>query len=239
MNYIQQCDNFKVLSERASEHLITTIQNKPNATICLATGATPLLTYQYFVEKIHQRYINISQVTFVKLDEWVGLPLHMQGTCEYFLQQHIVQPLGLHPDQLIGFHSENIDETECDRVTSLIAAKGGLDLCILGIGKNGHLGLNEPGQTLEPLCHISHLDEQTRHHEMLKIANQPITHGITLGLKDILHAKEILLLIAGEGKQAAVEKYLEGTITTTIPASFLWLHDNVTCLLDGSQYQHQ
>lgn len=79
----------------------------------------------------------------MKLDEWVDLPLTMPGTCETFLQQHIVQPLGLREDQLISFRSEEINETECERVTNLIARKGGLDLCVLGLGKNGHLGLNE------------------------------------------------------------------------------------------------
>lgn len=118
--------------------------------------------------KIHQQQVDISQLTFVKLDEWVDLPLTMPGTCETFLQQHIVQPLGLREDQLISFRSEEINETECERVTNLIARKGGLDLCVLGLGKNGHLGLNEPGESLQPACHISQLDARTQQHEMLK-----------------------------------------------------------------------
>ena len=236
MQCIQYCDHYDALSDRASERLIQVIQDKPDATICLATGATPELTYRFFVEKIQKNQVDIRNVTFVKLDEWVGFPLHTPGTCESFLQQHIVQPLGLRPEQLIGFQSENIDEKECERVTDLIAHRGGLDLCVLGIGKNGHLGLNEPGTALEPCCHISRLDDQTRHHDMLKTAGRPVTHGITLGLKEILNAKEILLLIAGDGKQAAVEKYLTANVTTAVPASFLWLHDNTTCLLDGSRY---
>ncbi|HED3139185.1 galactosamine-6-phosphate isomerase [Citrobacter farmeri] len=236
MQCIQYCDHYDALSDRASERLIQVIQDKPDATICLATGATPELTYRFFVEKIQQRHVDIRNVSFVKLDEWVGIPLHTPGTCESFLQQHIMQPLGLRPEQLIGFQSENIDEAECERVTDLIASRGGLDLCVLGIGKNGHLGLNEPGSALEPFCHISRLDEQTRHHDMLKSAGRPVTHGITLGLKEILNAKEILLLIAGEGKQDVVDKYLTTAVTTAIPASFLWLHDNTTYLLDGSRY---
>lgn len=239
MQYIHYCDHYDALSDRASEDLIRLIENKPDATICLATGATPELTYRFFVEKVQQRNVDLRHVCFVKLDEWVGLPLHTPGTCEVFLQQHIMQPLGLRPEQLIGFQSEHIDEKECDRVTELIASRGGLDLCVLGLGKNGHLGLNEPGTALEPLCHISRLDEQTRLHEMLKAADHSVTHGITLGLKDILNAKEILLLIAGEGKHAAVEKYLTATVTTTVPASFLWLHDNTTCLLDGARYSER
>ena len=144
------------------------IRSKPDAVICPATGATPLLTYHYLVEKIHQQQVDVSQLTFVKLDEWVDLPLTMPGTCETFLQQHIVQPLGLREDQLISFRSEEINETECERVTNLIARKGGLDLCVLGLGKNGHLGLNEPGESLQPACHISQLDARTQQHEMLK-----------------------------------------------------------------------
>ncbi|HGT8183058.1 TPA: galactosamine-6-phosphate isomerase, partial [Escherichia coli] len=96
------------------------------------------------------------------------------GTCETFLQQHIVQPLGLREDQLISFRSEEINETECERVTNLIARKGGLDLCVLGLGKNGHLGLNEPGESLQPACHISQLDARTQQHEMLKTTGRPV-----------------------------------------------------------------
>ncbi|ECK9504116.1 putative glucosamine-6-phosphate isomerase [Salmonella enterica subsp. enterica serovar Infantis str. SARB27] len=236
MQTLQHYDNYCALSERASDYLAAFIQNKPDAVICLATGGSPLLTYRYFVEKVKQRQIDISQVSFVKLDEWVGIPLQTPGTCEAFLQQHIVRPLNLREDQLIGFRSQNVDEQECERVTALIAQRGGLDLCILGLGKNGHLGLNEPGVNLTPRCHISKLDAQTRQHDMLKTAACPVEYGITLGLKDILNAREILLLITGEGKQAALEKYLTANVTTALPASFLWLHDKVTCLLDGKRY---
>ena len=118
MQTLQQVENYTALSERASEYLLAVIRSKPDAVICLATGATPLLTYHYLVEKIHQQQVDISQLTFVKLDEWVDLPLTMPGTCETFLQQHIVQPLGLREDQLISFRSEEINETECERVTN-------------------------------------------------------------------------------------------------------------------------
>ncbi|EFH7120547.1 hypothetical protein EEK96_20100 [Escherichia coli] len=160
----------------------------------------------------------------------------------YAEKQHIVQPLGLREDQLISFRSEEINETECERVTNLIARKGGLDLCVLGLGKNGHLGLNEPGESLQPACHISQLDAQTQQHEMLKTAGRPVTRGITLGMKDILNAREVLLLVTGEGKQDATERFLTAQdaaerfltakVSTTIPASFLWLHNNFTCVID-------
>ncbi len=118
------------------------------------------------------------------------------------------------------------------RVTNLIARKGGLDLCVLGLGKNGHLGLNEPGESLQPACHISQLDARTQQHEMLKTAGRPVTRGITLGLKDILNAREVLLLVTGEGKQDATDRFLTAKVSTAIPASFLWLHSNFICLIN-------
>ncbi len=209
---LRQVENYTALSERASEYLLAVIRSKPDAVICLATGATPLLTYDYLVEKIHQQQVDISQLTFVKLDEWVDLPLTMPGTCETFLQQHIVQPLGLREDQLISFRSEEINETECERVTNLIARKGGLGFMRSGLGKNGHLGLNGPGESLQPACHISQLDARTQQHEMLKTTGCPVTGGITLGLKDILNAREVLLLVTGEGKQDATERFLPAEV---------------------------
>ncbi len=194
MQTLQQVENYTALSERASEYLLAVIRRKPDAVICLATGATPLLTYHYLVEKIHQQQVDVSQ--------------------------------------LISFHSEEINETECERVTNLIARKGGLDLCVLGLGKNGHLGLNEPGESLQPACHISQLDARTQQHEMLKTADRPVTRGITLGLKDILNAREVLLLVTGEGKQDATERFLTAKVSTAIPASFLWLHNYFTCMID-------
>lgn len=102
----------------------------------------------------------------------------------------------------------------------------------VGLGKNGHLGLNEPGESLQPACHISQLDARTQQHEMLKTAGRPVTRGITLGLKDILNAREVLLLVTGEGKQDATDRFLTAKVSTAIPASFLWLHSNFICLIN-------
>ncbi len=231
MQTLQQVENYTALSERASEYLLAVIRSKPNAVIC-GDRSHAITDVSLSGRKIHQQQVDVSQLTFVKLDEWVDLPLTMPGTCETFLQQHIVQPLGLREDQLISFRSEEINETECERVTNLIARKGGLDLCVLGLGKNGHLGLNEPGESLQPACHISQLDARTQQHEMLKTAGRPVTRGITLGLKDILNAREVLLLVTGEGKQDATDRFLTAKVSTAIPASFLWLHSNFICLIN-------
>lgn len=222
--------DYESLSEAASEHLLALVQSRPDAVICVATGATPLLTYHRFVEKVKADRIDISRVTFVKLDEWVGLVPDNPATCEVFLQQHLLKPLGVAPERYISFISDKADKQECNRVIREIKARGGLDLCVLGIGKNGHLGLNEPDEWLEPGCHITSLDERTQLHDMLRVAGTPVEQGITLGLQDIMAAKEVLLLVAGEGKQHAFAAMREGKVSTRIPASFLWLHPNTSCL---------
>lgn len=226
----QELSDYRALSEDVSERLLALIQRKPDAVICLATGATPLLAYQMFVEKALAQKTDTSQVTFVKLDEWVGLSADSPATCEAFLQQQIILPLAVTPDRYISFASDKADDQECLRVVEQIARCGGLDLCLLGIGKNGHLGLNEPDDFLEPACHITCLDERTRLHDMLKQASAPVEQGVTLGLRDILAAKEVLLLVAGEGKQQAFAAFREGKVSTRVPASFLWLHPQATCL---------
>lgn len=225
----QEHPDYHSLSEAVSEHLLDLIVRKPSAVICLATGATPKLTYQLFVEKVNARQVDVSQTTIVKLDEWVGLPPDNPATCEAFLQQHIIQPLGITPERYISFASDKADRQECTRIVEQIAQRGGLDLCLLGIGKNGHLGLNEPDDALEPACHITHLDERTRLHDMLKLAATPVEQGITLGLRDILAAQEVLLLVSGEGKENAFSALKKGKVMTHIPASFLWLHPHTTC----------
>lgn len=229
----QHVADYQALSEAASEQLLALIRRKPDAVMCLATGATPLLAYQLFVQKVKVQQVDVSQTTFVKLDEWVGLSPDTPGTCEAFLQQHIIRPLGIANDHFISFAPNESNTQECNRVVEQIALRGGLDLCLLGIGKNGHLGLNEPGDSLKPACHIAQLDERTRQHDMLKQAATPVYQGITLGLRDILAAKEVLLLAAGDGKQEAFAKFREGKVSTRLPASFLWLHPRVTCLFCG------
>ena len=192
--------------------------------------------YTRFVEEAYRQQLDVSQVTFVKLDEWLGMPLTAKGTCESFLRQHVLKPLNISDKQFISFDSEGEAAMTSERINTQIARRGGLDLCILGLGKNGHLGLNEPADKLEPSTHIAQLDEQTQTHEMLKEAPSPVKQGITLGLKEILAAREILFLVAGGGKQEAFAELLTRKVTTQLPASFLWLHQHVTCAYDSEEY---
>lgn len=145
----------------------------------------------------------------------------MPSTCKTFLQQHIVQPLGLRKNQLISFRSKKINKTKCKQVTNLIARKSSLNLCVLKLKKNSHLKLNKPKKSLQPACHISQLNAKTQQHKMLKTASRPVTRKITLSLKNILNARKVLLLVTSKKKQNATNRFLTAKVSTAIPASFL------------------
>ena len=123
--------------------------------ICLASGQTPRLTCKLFAEKALQQKIDLSRITFIGLDEWVGIPPENEGSCHYFFQHKIFEPLHFSPvtDYLFNAMSANL-EKECQKMDKVIAEKGGIDLMIVGIGMNGHIGFNEPGVSFDNYSHV-------------------------------------------------------------------------------------
>jgi galactosamine-6-phosphate isomerase len=155
------------------------------------------------------------------------------GTCESFLQKHLIGPLEIDSKRYISFQSDPKDpDKECTRIEDELQKKGPVDICILGLGMNGHLALNEPGNFLESNIHIAKLSELTLTHSMVQQMSALPSYGLTLGMKDILESSLILLLISGVKKKNITAEFLKKNITTELPASFLWLHSNVVCLID-------
>uniref|UniRef100_UPI0035937362 6-phosphogluconolactonase n=1 Tax=Pricia sp. TaxID=2268138 RepID=UPI0035937362 len=111
---------------------------------------------------------------------------------------------------------------------------GPIDICILGLGKNGHIGFNEPAKTLTPFCHVAKLSEKSLQHSMANTMKPKPAYGLTLGMADILRSKKIILLLTGSDKQDIIFKLLSKEITTQLPASFLWLHHDVSCFIDSN-----
>ena len=169
----------------------------------------------------------------IKLDEWGGIPIDNPATCESFLQTHLIKPLQIHDSRYIGFDSNPQDpDAECKKVKDRLEQEGPIDLCILGIGMNGHLALNEPADFLSPHCHVTKLSDTSLEHPMvLKMRDIP-TFGLTLGMADILKSKLILMLIHGPHKRNIAKQFLSQEITNLVPASFLWLHPNAVCLIE-------
>jgi galactosamine-6-phosphate isomerase len=115
---------------------------------------------------------------------------------------------------------------------SLVEKEGPIDICILGLGRNGHLALNEPAEWLQPFCHVAALTEESLQHPMIADMESKPTYGLTLGMQEILHSRKIIMLVTGAGKRQVATAFLNGKISTSLPASFLWLHPHVECLVD-------
>jgi len=174
-----------------------------------------------------------SGVRFIKLDEWGGIPMDDPATCEVYLQEHLISPLQIEASRFVSWNSIPEDPNqEVKRISNMFADEGDIDLCILGMGVNGHLGFNEPAEFLRPSAHVAELTETTKKHTMAQKAEHGIQYGLTLGMNDIMRSKKILLLVNGSHKEKPFKEFLAGKITTKFPTTMLWMHPNVTVVCD-------
>jgi galactosamine-6-phosphate isomerase len=224
------------LAERAGEFLANRILQQPSLLLGAATGNTPTATYKKMVDLL--TFEKSSLLRVLKLDEWGGVSMKHPRTCEQYLQTHIVKPLKIPKERYFGFASNPENPLqEVERIQKVIEKEQPIDLCILGLGANGHIAFNEPGVDLKPHCHIAQLSPQSMQHTMAIEMKEKPTYGLTLGMADIMQSKTIVLLIAGEHKKAITKSFLSKKVTTHLPASFLWLHPNVFCFVDRFAYR--
>lgn len=226
--------NYKEMSERAAEIMVDFLKSKPDALFCVATGSSPTLSYELFIKKVKEQGIKTDRMRIVKLDEWCGLGGDNPATCEYYIREKLLRPLDIPEDRYIGFDGTNENaEEECGRIAAFLKENGGIDLCVLGIGRNGHLGLNEPCRELNPYVHKAVLQEITRGHSMLSSNGEAATAGYTIGIKDILNSKKVMLLITGADKKTPYENLKRDVISSEYPANYLKLHGDAVCIVDA------
>lgn len=211
------------------------LREKPHAVLGLATGSTPLRLYKELIRLHREEELDFSQVTTFNLDEYVGLSPDHPGSYHHFMQenffQHVnVPPHHVHvPDGL----AEDIPNS-CRHYEDQIVMAGGLDIQVLGIGTDGHIGFNEPSSSLTSRTRIKTLTERTRL-DNAPFFDQPEDvphHVVTMGIGTIMEARQILLLAFGEKKAEAVAATVEGPIAARVPASILQMHQQATILLD-------
>jgi galactosamine-6-phosphate isomerase len=172
-------------------------------------------------------------MTVIKLDEWVGLDSESIFTSEYDIQEKLLNRLGIEDDRFIAFEVETRDPiSECNRIQRELDISDGIDICILGLGINGHIALNEPADFLQPNCHVAKLHPVTLGSGMIENVDVPLTEGMTLGIGNIMASKMVILFITGKGKKPALDLLLEAKIRTDLPASILWLHPNAHVIVD-------
>jgi galactosamine-6-phosphate isomerase len=226
--------DYEALSTATADAIIELIKEKPTAVICFASGHTPLLACQLFVQKIKEQKINIDAVSFIELDEWVDVPRYNEGSCHYFLHDTIFNPLNVKSNQIHVFDALSNDlEKECKKMDAAIASIGGIDLMLVGIGMNGHIGFNEPSVSFKNYCHVINLDATTLSVGLKYFSCATnISKGITLGLQHLMEARQVILIANGEKKAAIIKQAIEEKITEQIPATIMQAHTNGMIMLD-------
>ena len=227
---IKYFDDYDAMSEETSQQIAVKIAAKPDLLLCSASGSSPLGAYKKLAQN---GSIVFEQLRIIKLDEWGGIEMDNPQSCESFLQEHVLKPLRVHPDRYITFQTNPQNkEAECRTVSNYLENNGPIDLCVLGLGLNGHIAFNEPADFLQPFAHIAELSGTSMQHPMASKMDQKPTYGLTLGMAEILQSRKIMIAVTGKKKKVIAENFLSGKITTRLPASFLWLHPNVECLVD-------
>ncbi len=226
------CENDERLSAQAAALVIAEIERRRDLLLCAATGNSPTGLYHALVERAKQDPELFRSLRVIALDEWGGLRETDPGSTTGYLRERLLDPLAISADRFFAFDSSIEPALACQKMRAALEQSGPIDVCVLGLGANGHVGFNEPGPTLDPNCHVARLSEETRRHAMARSMDRPPEFGLTLGLQEILAAKRIVLLVTGKRKQQTVARLLREEVSTTLPASLLWLHGNVDCLVD-------
>jgi len=220
------------MGEYVATTILGALTGKGRLRLCVPTGNSPLEVYRALArayDTMPERFLGLN---LVKLDEWAGLPKDHPASCEHYIRQELLDPLEIPADRYLGFDPNTPDpQGECARMESLLREDGPFDLCILGLGINGHVGLIEPSDFLDPFCQVSELSKETRAHKMLQGLDPKPRFGMTLGMRQVLASKKIILLVSGKGKETAYQELLKARVSPRLPISFLWLHPKVECLL--------
>lgn len=229
---VQYFDSYDALSKASAEMVMNTLIEKPDLMLCAATGNSPTGLYKELASAYQNDPSTFDQLRIFKLDEWGDMEAYVPASCEYYLQEHVLNPLHISADRYIAFQNNpSYPKGECERVQGILNQQGPIDICVLGLGANGHMGLNEPNEELHAYCHVAQLAELTLSHGMIADIKPKPTYGMTIGIEDILASRHILMLVVGSAKKEATEKLLSGEVTNQFPATHLQRHGNVDCFI--------
>jgi glucosamine-6-phosphate isomerase len=215
--------DYNTMSAAAADLIAEAIRRKPSAMVCLPSGESPTGIFRILVRYASEGKVNFSDVRFVGLDEWVGMDGRQEGSCRHYMDEHLFRPLAIKPGQIRFFDalSPDLDE-ECKKMDDHISRQGPIDIMMVGLGMNGHIGLNEPGADPGSYSHHTPLDPLTVQVAQKYFQQETrLQRGITLGLRHFREAATPILIAAGNKKAAIVALALEGEITKQVPASII------------------
>lgn len=226
-------DSAEALADRAAHLMLDAIRENPRIVLGLPTGRTPIGMYDRVVRECSREYHCFRDVTTFNLDEYAGVPPDHPGSYYSYMRQHLFDHVDIDPNNAHIPHGNADDlHAECLRYEIVMHESGGLDLTFLGLGRNGHIGFNEPGTPFDARTRVVELTQSTRsaNADLFPEGHVP-THAITMGIGTILESRRIVLLAAGSGKEQAIERLQSGAIDESFPASALWKHEDVLVLM--------
>ena len=232
---IYETKDYQEMSRQAANILSAQVILKPDCVLGLATGSTPIGTYDQLVDWYNKGDVDFSQVRTVNLDEYRGLTRANAQSYYYFMHKHLFDRVNIKLENTnVPDGTQEDAEKECARYEALIESMGGVDIQLLGLGHNGHIGFNEPAADFAVTTHCVDLTESTieankRFFE--KVEDVP-TQAYTMGIKNIMQARKVLLIVSGEGKAEINDKVLYRPVTPQVPASILQLHNDLTVVAD-------
>lgn len=233
------CKTYEEMSSAAADEITALLKDKPCCTLGLATGSTPIGMYRQLVRRFERGEIDFSRVTTFNLDEYYPISHDDEQSYVRFMKENFTDHVNLSPESVHIPNGEAKDpEKECRRYEDLLTANGAIDLQVLGIGQNGHIGFNEPDGVLHASTHITCLTESTIAANSRFFESEDVmpNKALTMGIGTILKAKKIVLLACGKSKHSAISALLDDRITTEIPATVLKTHPNVTLICDEEAY---
>jgi len=234
MEYLCVPDSY-TLGQVAARWVAHEIIVRSDTVLGLPTGSTPIGMYQYLVRLVQEGLVSFARVRTFNLDEYVGLAASHSQSYAAFMREHLWSKVDLPPDTADIPRGDVADlDAECRRYDDSIQRAGGIDLQILGLGLNGHIGFNEPSHNLAIRTHVVDLTPETIQANARFFADPASVprYAITMGIGSIMQATKILLLVSGENKREILHKTLYGPVTTAVPASILQLHADLTVLTD-------
>lgn len=230
--------DYQAMSDLGAEIIANTIKANPSCTLGLATGSSPIGTYQNLVKAYENKEISFKDVKTYNLDEYCGISRSHPQSYYYFMHDNLFNHVDVREENvhIPAVSNDSLDE-DCKKYNDMLH-EASIDLQLLGIGGNGHIGFNEPGTPFTQETFIVELTEKTRqdNKRFFQSIDEVPTHAITMGIQNIMQAKKILMLISGTSKADTVVKLLSGEITPDFPASILNNHPDVTVIIDQDAY---
>ena len=232
---IIKAKDYNDMSRKAANIISAQVIMKPDCVLGLATGSTPIGTYKQLIEWYEKGDLDFGDVTTVNLDEYRGLPRENDQSYFYFMNHFLFDYVNVNPERTHLPNGMNPDaDAECKRYEEVIRSTGGVDLQLLGLGHNGHIGFNEPGEAFETETHCVDLTERTieANKRFFASIDDVPKQAYTMGIKTIMMAKKILIVVSGEDKAETVKNAFFGPVTPQVPASILQMHPDVTIVAD-------